>query len=445
MFATLFLFAALFSVSEAPSLENAMPVHAAGGWMVDVGPGVVTIDGEEIALADPVRLTVPEPERVTVAGETCTLPVFNEEAGGWRKGVRLNSLIAQECSATGLLLPESVIVRSATDGTPYVLGADYALDGLWATVGRLEGGGIAEDETVKIDYVYGPARLDSVVVNGSGQVRLVTGSPGLGFDAPPEGTGDERRIASIWNPGNVTELTGENCFSIEFPVAEPTPPEYYPAEQFLPRTLAKLEAGEPVKIVAWGDSVSAGGGVGGNKAAWYQHQFHTRLQARYPKADITLITAAWPGRGSRNYMEAPAGGQYDFQRDVLDPKPDLVTCEWVNDAYLKDEALVAHYTLILERLQGGGAEVVLLTPHLVRPDWMGVSTLKFDDDPRPYVQGLRKFAADNNIAMADGAQRWCNQWRQGIPYTTLLSNAINHPDARGHALLADALMAVFPE
>jgi hypothetical protein len=34
-------------------------------------------------------------------------------------------------------------------------------------------------------------------------------------------------------------------------------------------------------------------------------------------------------------------------------------------------------------------------------------------------------------------------WRQGIPYNALMLNAINHPDARGMRLFADALMALF--
>jgi hypothetical protein len=32
-----------------------------------------------------------------------------------------------------------------------------------------------------------------------------------------------------------------------------------------------------------------------------------------------------------------------------------------------------------------------------------------------------------------------------VPYSTLLVNAINHPDERGMALFADALMALFQD
>jgi lysophospholipase L1-like esterase len=191
--------------------------------------------------------------------------------------------------------------------------------------------------------------------------------------------------------------------------------------------------------------VTNGGGVNRRTNEWYQNVFAERLRERFPQAKVTLHTAAWGGRSSRNYLEAPRGGEKDFVRDVLEPKPDMVTIEFVNDAYLDEEATQVHYAGILERLESIGAEVVLITPHFVRPDWMGVSTMKIDEDPRPYVRGLRRFAAEHNLALADASARWCRLWRQGIPYITLEANWINHPDARGHELFAEALLALFPE
>ena len=69
---------------------------------------------------------------------------------------------------------------------------------------------------------------------------------------------------------------------------------------------------------------------------------------------------------------------------------------------------------------------------------------EIDHDPRPYVRGLRLFAENNRVALADASLLWGRLWRQGVPYSTLLVNAINHPDERGMALFADALMALFP-
>ena len=67
-----------------------------------------------------------------------------------------------------------------------------------------------------------------------------------------------------------------------------------------------------------------------------------------------------------------------------------------------------------------------------------------DNDPRPYVAGLRQFSAKHNVALADAALRYGRLWRQGIPHTSVMMNSINHPDARGMKLFADALMELFP-
>ena len=74
---------------------------------------------------------------------------------------------------------------------------------------------------------------------------------------------------------------------------------------------------------------------------------------------------------------------------------DLVTIEFVNDAYLDEAGVEEHYGKILADLQGVGSEVVLITPHLVRPDWLPTDTLKVKEDPRAYVRGLYAFWRDS--------------------------------------------------
>ena len=69
---------------------------------------------------------------------------------------------------------------------------------------------------------------------------------------------------------------------------------------------------------------------------------------------------------------------------------------------------------------------------------------EIDEDPRPYVPWLRAFAAANGVVLAEASRRYGRLWRQGVPYNTLMTNTINHPDARGLRLFADALMALFP-
>jgi hypothetical protein len=125
-------------------------------------------------------------------------------------------------------------------------------------------------------------------------------------------------------------------------------------------------------------------------------------------------------------------------------KPDLIISEFVNDAGLTPEQVEERYSGLLRDFREIGAEWIILTPHYVRPDWMNLTRERdIDEDPRPYVHGLRQFAAKHNVALADASLRYGRLWRQGIPYNTLMLNAINHPNARGMQLFADALIALF--
>lgn len=440
------LIAGLCGAAPVAPLEDAMPALVTGPWSIEVGPGTVTIQGREARLDAATVFTVAPPELVTITDEKIEpLPAYNEQGPPWRKGQPLARLRTEECSATGLLLPESLRVKSGPgDAAPYVEGKDYRVEPFWANTGAVEGGAIQAGQAVYVDYQYHADRIDSVILDAAGHVKLVPGQSGVSTVCAPEPAAGETAIVNIWVPGACAALSADNVMPIEFaPLPSPAAGATQ-AERFLPKTLAKLRAGQPVTIVAWGDSVT-NFGAGNTDESWYQNAVAAQLRKRFPQSTITLRSAAWPGGNSKGYLEAPAGGKYDFQRDVLDPKPDLVTIEFVNDAYLDEAGVKAHYGGIMEKLRGADAEVILLTPHLVRLDWLKSDVLQFDDDPRPYVKGLRLFAAENGVALADAAKEWRRLWRQGIPYPTLLENSINHPNPRGHAIFTRAIMGLFPE
>ncbi|MCX6611749.1 MAG: SGNH/GDSL hydrolase family protein, partial [Acidobacteria bacterium] len=180
-----------------------------------------------------------------------------------------------------------------------------------------------------------------------------------------------------------------------------------------------------------------------DKERW-QEQFVARLRKRFPKARIELLTQAWGGRNTGSYLAEPPGSSHNYRETVLALKPDLIVSEFVNDAGLKPDQVEERYSKLLADFKEIGAEWIILTPHYVRPDWMGLTQERdIDQDPRPYVAGLRQFAASHDVGLADASLRYGRLWRQGIPYNTLMLNAINHPDARGMRIFADALMALF--
>lgn len=449
---SLLAMAAILAITQDSACSQGIPYRLTPPWRIEIGPGIARIGEKEVQIQSPKAFDATPPEMISIQDEKQeALPLFRPQAGGWMKGLRLNRLKTEECTATGLLNPGSLRVKSEAgqSGVVYERGKDYEVDDFWGTVGRLEAGAIREGQGVFVDYQCTPCRLDTIVLTSGGEARYLQGEPGVGLVYPAREGEGEVPVVRLWFEGKMAGLTDDSIFpvtlTLEEAVSQLRRESQGQAEKNLPRTLSKLRKGEPVTVVAWGDSVTAGGGVENDPSQRYQEVFAHDLRERFPKSAITLVTAAWGGRGSRDYLEAPSGGEKDFVRDVLEPNPDLVIIEFVNDAYLDEERSQAHYARILSIFREHGIEVILLTPHLVRPDWMDVKGMKFEEDPRPYVKGLRKFARENGVALADASRIWCQLWQMGIPYITLETNSINHPDERGHRIFSDALMALFPE
>ncbi len=425
------LMAAAMAASAAPAV-----LTLAGDWQVKVAAdgaaATVTLDG---------------PDTLKVADEKIAkLPVFNAKGAEYARGAKLAAVRAQECSVRHALDPESLVVRLAAGGDPLVRGHDYEAELTWGCVGRLEGGKIGEATPVCVSYAYGTMRLDAVVLTADKTIVLRKGVPHVSLPEPPALAAGETRLANIWVTARLTKLGEANLFpalEAAYPEAPKTSPT--PAEKFLPKTMAKLNAGGKVRVLAWGDSVTDGGYLPERDMNRWQEQFARRLRARFPKAEIVLITEAWGGRNTDSYRSEPAGSAHNYQTKVLDLKPDLIVSEFVNDAGFNEAAVYQRYGRIRDEFKAIGAEWIILTPHYVRPDWMGLKAEKdIDDDPRPYVKALRKFTSENAIALAEGSLRYGRLWRQGIPYSTLLMNNINHPNPYGMSLFADALLALFP-
>jgi lysophospholipase L1-like esterase len=165
--------------------------------------------------------------------------------------------------------------------------------------------------------------------------------------------------------------------------------------------MRRLSDGQALRILAWGDSVTDGAYLPDKSTQRWQEQFVTRLRERFAKARIELITQAWGGGNTGSYLAEPPGNAHNYRETVLAVKPDLIVSEFVNDARLDPQQVEERYAKLLADFQAIGAEWIILTPHYVRPDWMGLTREReIDDDPRPYVAGLRQFAAKHDVGLA---------------------------------------------
>ncbi len=413
-------------------------------WQVRVNKGTVQVGKQRLRIRERQILSVSQATLIRVHGERVdAMPNYDANAAPWGRGYRPEKLVTYETTAANMLDAGTLALRlHPEDADSLIVKQDYDFEPQWGTIGLLPGSR-AHGRTVYLDYDCGWSRIDSIVIDAKSVVAIKEGKPHPATPHPPTLDPDETVLANIWIPGRLVKLTDENLYPIiESAYPEPHHSRLPVAARLLPQTWAKIQRGDALKIIAWGDSVTDGGQAS-DPAHQYQNVFVDKLQAAYPHSRPELTTVAWGGRTSDSFLNEPKGSKYNFGQAVIEPKPDLIIMEFVNDSFMTPDVVEQKYSYLQKRFNEIGAEWIILTPHYVRPDWMGAKTVRVETDPRPYVAGVRQFCAAHKVAIADASLRWGHLVKEGIPYTTLLCNSINHPDDRGHQMFADAIMELF--
>jgi lysophospholipase L1-like esterase len=125
----------------------------------------------------------------------------------------------------------------------------------------------------------------------------------------------------------------------------------------LSHVAAKLASGEPVVIVAFGSSSTAGYGATSPEFN-YPNRLSAQLHRQYPSADITVVNRGKGGDDAPEMMKR-------LQTEVLDMKPDLVIWQVGTNAVLRnlDPAETARQVEDgVARIQATGADIVLVDP-----------------------------------------------------------------------------------
>ena len=383
-----------------------------------------------------IRLT-PPPVRKIHGERHEFMPLYDKKAAGWKSGCRLLRLQACECTFPGALVSGSVKVKMFDRWM--MPERDFRVNEEWGTVGRMPDGNILAEEQVAISYSYYPSRIDTLFIQQDGSFSLKIGREGMAHPEIPAIPVKSERLANIFWHGDPAKLD-DSCF---YPVTERVfPDDLFLVENKPERTLQKLRSGEPVRILAWGDSVTQCSYLPGN-CRW-QEQFCRKLRQKFPQAQFELLTEAWGGRTTSNYFSVPPGEEHNFEEKVLAVKPDLIISEFVNDCGLPEAEFRANYQKIKAAFDRIGAEWIIMTPHYTTPAWMKIANSQnCDDDPRALVKFLREFSTANHIPLADAACYWGRLYRHGIAYETLFSNGINHPLEYGLSFFVEALMKLF--
>ena len=125
----------------------------------------------------------------------------------------------------------------------------------------------------------------------------------------------------------------------------------------LPRVASKLAAGQPVVIIAFGSSSTAGYGATSPEFN-YPNRLAAQLHRQYPTADITVINRGQGGEDAPEMMKR-------LETSVIDMHPDLVIWQVGTNAVLRNLDPGDTAKLVEEgiaRIQAVGADVVLIDP-----------------------------------------------------------------------------------
>ncbi len=125
----------------------------------------------------------------------------------------------------------------------------------------------------------------------------------------------------------------------------------------LPHVASKLAAGEPVVIVAFGSSSTAGYGTTSPEYT-YPNRLAAQLHRQYPTADITVVNRGQGGEDAPEMMKR-------LQTSVLDVKPDLVIWQVGTNAVLRNLDPSETAKMVedgIARIQAAGADLVLVDP-----------------------------------------------------------------------------------
>ena len=202
----------------------------------------------------------------------------------------------------------------------------------------------------------------------------------------------------------------------------------------LPKTRQKLEAGEKVRIVAFGDSITAGGDASEPGLIFWE-RWAAALRAKYPRASIEAINGATGG-------DATVQGLQRLQEKVLQQKPDLVLIGFgMNDHNRAGygvplDAFAANLRTMIGRIRADtGAEIVLFSAFPPNPKWHYGS-----HNMQAYADTTERVAREEHCAFADVYHSWMSLAARKKP-EDLLANNINHPNDYGHWIYFEALQA----
>jgi len=189
-----------------------------------------------------------------------------------------------------------------------------------------------------------------------------------------------------------------------------------------------------INIVFHGHSVPAGyfRTPRVNTLSAYPQQFLTKLKAVYPLAVVNVIVTAIGGENS-------VQGAKRFKKDVLTHHPDLILIDYaLNDRGAGLQKANLAWSQMIRQAKKQGTKVILLTPS---PD-QSVNYADPDNELKKHADQIRNLAAENQVGLADSYRAFEFLYPDMEQLKRYMSQ-VNHPNERGHELIANEIMNWF--
>ena len=195
----------------------------------------------------------------------------------------------------------------------------------------------------------------------------------------------------------------------------------------------KLESGQQLSIVSYGNSITAGGEA---SSAEYRFQaiYGNYLKSIFPQSNFKIEDVSIPGYSSKQGIEW-------WDTYIGKTTPDLVLVGWGMNDHNKGGNSPEQFKKNLVKLVGmikdrKNAEVILYSAFPPNDDWhYGSHSMDL------YAEATKQAAIEAHCAYVDVYSTWMKVFKRK-DQSSLLGNNINHPNDFGHWLYAQAFEAM---
>ncbi len=169
-----------------------------------------------------------------------------------------------------------------------------------------------------------------------------------------------------------------------------------------------------------------------NTLGAYPYQVLTLIKEQYPYATVNIINTSIGGENAEK-------GASRFEQEVLAHRPDVIFIDYaLNDRGIGLERAKIAWEKMIQSAKSKGIKLILLS---ASPD-QRVEIKDTASTLDEHGTQIRELAKTHQIGFVDSYALFRSQVQAGVAITDLMSQ-VNHPNEKGHALIAKELIKFF--